>query len=367
MPPVNLVRYQVFVSSTLNDLVEERKAIIHALQKLNCIPVAMELFPASSDDAWTLIKREIDNSDYYIVMSAGCYGSMEPSSGVGYTEMEYDYALAAGKGILGFIHSNIASLPEDKKDNEPTRILKLNRFQEKIKQKLVNFWDTTQQLESAVITSCVSEFNLRPAEGWVRARQARRLEDIAQSAEYRGLVSLSSGSGREQAFQAIRERAVQRLLILGIGMTRLSKYARHSLLKRAQHVSIDLLMFNPEVLEKGGSFAKDIERFLDIPDFSRTLRISFDSLRDMAIEWNSHPDHHHRIQLRTYSTIPSSSAVLIDPDLPSGEIVIEFLLYRSGENRPRFHFRKTDVRDGVFQHVSDQVQDLWDSAQKVVG
>lgn len=46
-------RFQVFVSSTYEDLQEERKEVMQALLELDCIPAGMELFPASSEDQWT--------------------------------------------------------------------------------------------------------------------------------------------------------------------------------------------------------------------------------------------------------------------------------------------------------------------------
>ncbi|HEX4136006.1 MAG TPA: DUF4062 domain-containing protein [Bryobacteraceae bacterium] len=48
-------RYQVFVSSTYEDLHEERREVMQALLALNCIPTGMELFPAADDDSWTHI------------------------------------------------------------------------------------------------------------------------------------------------------------------------------------------------------------------------------------------------------------------------------------------------------------------------
>lgn len=64
-------KYQIFVSSTYADLQEERKEIIQALLELECIPVGMEMFPATNDDQWTLIKRLIDDCDYYILIMGG--------------------------------------------------------------------------------------------------------------------------------------------------------------------------------------------------------------------------------------------------------------------------------------------------------
>lgn len=37
-------RYQVFVSSTYDDLQDERKEVMQALLELDCIPAGMELF-----------------------------------------------------------------------------------------------------------------------------------------------------------------------------------------------------------------------------------------------------------------------------------------------------------------------------------
>jgi hypothetical protein len=96
-------RYQVFVSSTYEDLQEERRETMQALLALDCIPTGMELFPAADDDSWTLIKRFIAGCDYYVVIIGGRYGSKAPS-GRSYTEMEYDYAVEAGLPILAFLH-----------------------------------------------------------------------------------------------------------------------------------------------------------------------------------------------------------------------------------------------------------------------
>src|SRR5687768_12828918 len=84
-------RYQVFVSSTYTDLIEERREVIQALLELDCLPAGMELFPAANEDQWTLIKEVIDRTDYYVVIVGGRYGSTTPE-GISYTEQEYEYA-----------------------------------------------------------------------------------------------------------------------------------------------------------------------------------------------------------------------------------------------------------------------------------
>ena len=106
-------KHQVFVSSTYKDLAEERKEVIHALLELDCIPSGMELFPAADEDAWSLIKEIIDGCDYYLLILAGKYGSVN-KDGIGYTEMEYDYAVSIGKPIISFLHEDPTSLAANK-------------------------------------------------------------------------------------------------------------------------------------------------------------------------------------------------------------------------------------------------------------
>ena len=82
-------KYQVFVSSTFMDLIDERQEVMQALLELDCIPVGMELFPAADEDQWTLIKGLINDCDYYVLIIGGRYGSLGPS-GKSDTQMEYE-------------------------------------------------------------------------------------------------------------------------------------------------------------------------------------------------------------------------------------------------------------------------------------
>src|SRR5580700_5309405 len=109
---ISQVRYQVFVSSTYEDLREERQQATQAVLETSRFPSGMELFPASDDTQWELIKRVIEESDYYVIIVAGRYGSLGPE-GRSYTEMEYDYAAEKGIPVLGFVRENIGDIPSN--------------------------------------------------------------------------------------------------------------------------------------------------------------------------------------------------------------------------------------------------------------
>ncbi len=107
-------KYSVFVSSTYNDLVMERKKVIDALLQMNCFPIGMEYFNAEDETQWTIIKNLIKECDYYIIIIAGRYGSIEKECGKSYTQKEYEYAVEQGIPVLRFVHEDIKRLTGDK-------------------------------------------------------------------------------------------------------------------------------------------------------------------------------------------------------------------------------------------------------------
>ncbi|GJD29727.1 hypothetical protein PMNALOAF_0964 [Methylobacterium adhaesivum] len=160
-------RFQVFVSSTFKDLITERQEITQALLELDCIPSGMELFPAANEDQWTLIKKVIDDCDYYIVIIAGKYGSLGPD-GISYTEMEYRYALDKQKPIIAFLHKDTSTLPANKTEAGISEREKLQKFRTLAQKKVVRFWENPTELGSVVSRSLVQLTKSTPAIGWVR-------------------------------------------------------------------------------------------------------------------------------------------------------------------------------------------------------
>lgn len=163
-------RYQVFISSTYQDLKEERQEVMQALLELDCIPSGMELFPAANDDQWSLIKKVIEDSDYYMVIIGGRYGSIGPD-GISYTEMEYHYAVSCGKPVIAFLHKNPGELPANRTERDQKSIEKLEQFRKLAEKKLVKYWNTPSDLGSMVSRSLIRLIKTSPAVGWVRADQ----------------------------------------------------------------------------------------------------------------------------------------------------------------------------------------------------
>lgn len=164
-------RHQVFVSSTYDDLREERQEVIFALLELDCIPSGMELFPAADEDQWTLIKEVIDDCDYYVVIIGGRYGSLH-SSGKSFTQMEYEYAVSKHKPTIAFLHENPGTIPADKTESTDQGKQKLEAFRHLAKTKVVKYWSSPADLGSKVSRSVGQLIKRHPATGWVRANEA---------------------------------------------------------------------------------------------------------------------------------------------------------------------------------------------------
>jgi hypothetical protein len=162
-------RYQVFVSSTYEDLIEERSEVMQALLELNCMPAGIELFPAANDEQWNWIKKVINESDYYIVIVGGRYGTVHQGTGVSYTEMEYRYAVDIGKPVIAFLHENPSNLAAWRCENNEENRDKLSDFRSLVQNRLCKHWSNAHDLGAKVSRSLTQLIRHQPAVGWVRA------------------------------------------------------------------------------------------------------------------------------------------------------------------------------------------------------
>jgi hypothetical protein len=161
-------RYQVFVSSTYQDLIEERLEVIKALLELDCIPCGMEYFPAASEETWSYIQSLIDHCDYYVVIIGGRYGSLT-KEGIGFTQREYEYAVSKGIPTIAFLHASPNELPVKKAEESTEGRAKLAEFIKIVETKLCKKWRNADELGAVVSRSLTQLIKRIPRTGWVKA------------------------------------------------------------------------------------------------------------------------------------------------------------------------------------------------------
>ena len=172
-------KYQVFISSTYTDLLEERKKVQEILLMADCIPAGMEAFVAANDEQFEVIKKVIDLCDYYVLIIGKRYGSINQTTGLSYTEMEYDYAVSKNIPVLVFAIDESVKVSQDKKETNAEIIKKLKCFKEKaMKNRLASIWKNQSDLAGEVAISIMKakEEILRP--GWVRGSDFNPEEDL---------------------------------------------------------------------------------------------------------------------------------------------------------------------------------------------
>ena len=169
-------KYQVFISSTYSDLREEREAVAWEVLKARQIPSGMENFSATDDRGWAIIQRTIDQSDYYVLLLAGRYGTVDLVSGISWTEREYDYARSMNVPVLAFVR-DAASTPASLTEDVESLRTRLKDFSKKVRgAHLCETWTTAADLVARVglalrNTIDDDEESGHPRPGWYRGDQ----------------------------------------------------------------------------------------------------------------------------------------------------------------------------------------------------
>ena len=174
-------KYQVFVSSTFIDLHEERKAVTWEVLKAGHIPVGMENFSAYDDRGWKVINRTLETTDYYVLILAGRYGSIDESIGTSWTEREYRRATELGIPVLAFVREK-KCIPGDQVDTDEKAKKLADLISDVGNMRLREMWTTADDLRSKVgmallkaITEDREDGSARP--GWYRGSEAEAATD----------------------------------------------------------------------------------------------------------------------------------------------------------------------------------------------
>lgn len=166
-------KIQIFVSGTFTDLISERQAAVAAILKAGHIPAGMELFTAGDKTQWATIQRWIDESDAYMLILGGRYGSIEPVSGISYTELEYDYALQQSKPSFAvvidekYLEQKVKSYGVGVIERENVQELKL--FREKVLSNISSFFSDDKDVRLCIHESLADLNSNSSVKGWISA------------------------------------------------------------------------------------------------------------------------------------------------------------------------------------------------------
>ena len=172
MPNFVKKKLQVFVSSTYTDLIQERQAAVEAILTAGHIPAGMELFTSGDETQLEVINQWIDESDIYLLILGGRYGSLEPKTGKSYTHLEYEYAINQGKPSFACVITEAAIDKRVKEKGldvaETENASKLKDFRSFIFTKVHKPWDDFKDIKITVSESLANFARRDDLQGWVR-------------------------------------------------------------------------------------------------------------------------------------------------------------------------------------------------------
>jgi hypothetical protein len=171
-------KLQVFVSSTYLDLRSERQAAVTAILENGHIPAGMELFAAGNEEQLQVIHRWIDESDVFMLILGRRYGSLEPKTGLSYTELEYEYARNAGKPFFAIVLNESFISEKVRKGQSVDELVekaepeKLKAFRSAVTSRMSKFVEDEKDIRLAVAQSIRDLEGRHDFVGWISGRDA---------------------------------------------------------------------------------------------------------------------------------------------------------------------------------------------------
>jgi len=160
-------KYQIFISSTFQDLREERRVLMEQILNLGHIPVGMEQFQAANRKQWDYITRRILECDYLLLIVAERYGSVH-ESGKSYTQKEYEFALERGIPAAAFLLEDAARRARPADHVEHGRKEEIESFRTLCSNQMVKYWSDPKNLALSATAALTELFDSTPRPGLIR-------------------------------------------------------------------------------------------------------------------------------------------------------------------------------------------------------
>jgi hypothetical protein len=181
-------KLQIFISSTYTDLISERQAVVEAILMAGHIPAGMELFAAGDKSQLETIRRWIKESDVFMLILGGRYGSIEESTGKSYIQLEYEYALEQGRPVFAAVISEKYLNEKIKADGnaalETEHSELYQSFRKTVLSRVCRFFDDKKDLKLVIHESIPEVTRGRELAGWVKGDEIldpkKILEEMSQ-------------------------------------------------------------------------------------------------------------------------------------------------------------------------------------------
>lgn len=276
-------KYQIFISSTYEDLIEERRKVQDTILSMYQFPIGMEMFSADDKEQWEIIQETIDSSDYYVLIIGHRYGSIikyGEDAGISFTQKEFRYALKQNIPVLAFLIDDSVPVVPKKVDEDAKSKRKLKEFKEEVKDgRNVEWWTSKDDLALKIMNSLNKMIHRGKRPGWVRADGLKLEETQAELVE----MSRENRRLREENERLRKNVAIRKpdfeITINDSGSINgtYKEISLNSLKKEFEHVEIK--EFKDAGLA-GGISEKDIDQYNEFIKSNELLKIGLKEYKE---------------------------------------------------------------------------------------
>jgi hypothetical protein len=218
-------KYHVFISSTPEDLRQERRELERTIMELGALPVTIDAPGEPGGDSEGFVKKAIEESDYFLSLTAHRIGA--GNGKISYIESEYNHAVKCGVPVVALIIGEKARWKASKRETGEAALRALENFKKRLGCHRHDTWATLGELKQKALSLLLREMTLNPRPGWVRAGEAVKPGVANELARLIGenedlKILLRAGDG--ESINKVRGRMKHALKILAANRISLSFY-----------------------------------------------------------------------------------------------------------------------------------------------
>jgi len=317
----------------------------------------MELFTAGDEAQMNVIKRWIEESDVFMLILGGRYGSIEPKSQKSYIQLEYEYAVELKKPCFAVVIDD--EYLEKKIKKHGTKVYeaenqnKLREFRALVLARMVRFWKDTKDIELAIHQK-LTEYNNDPdLVGWVRSNEV--IPDSEFSIEHISRSKITFLKDFPPAYQSDMEKATE-LWLVGITL----REAIHKNLPRIKKIlnkevgCVKVLLVHPD----GPALKMAAFREYAYAD-SRPEYKSIDIKSSLSTFGNLKTEHPGKLEVRTIEHPLSHGIIAIDPETTTGILYIASYTFKVKDGaKPKFVL--SSEAGYWYKHYVDELKTTWE-------
>jgi hypothetical protein len=163
-------KYLVYLSSSMEDLKNERRDLAKLVTEIGAIPIIMDAFDITRKDEQKFIRKAIEECDYFLNLTAHKCG---PLLGASFSqETELDWAEKAGIPVIALVIDEKARWKAARKEQSPERVKALDVLKKRLRARSSETWLSQADLRQKAQNLLIRAMNLTPRRGWVPGAEA---------------------------------------------------------------------------------------------------------------------------------------------------------------------------------------------------